>query len=69
MGYLRTLHKLSGPNPLSPPTSPSSSNVSSGPTDDELNRRRVDSMDRLIGLLRRHVRVRYDLNIPDVVQA
>ncbi|KAI0697900.1 Rapamycin-insensitive companion of mTOR, N-term-domain-containing protein [Cytidiella melzeri] len=69
MGYLRTLHKLSGPYPLSPPTSPSSSNMSSAQNDTELNRLRVENMNKLIGVLQRNLRVRYDLNIPDVVQA
>ncbi len=68
MGYLRTLHKLAGPNPLSPPTSPSSSNLTI-PSETELNKTRVDTMNRLINVLQRNLRVRYDLNVPDVVQA
>lgn len=69
MGYLRALHKLSGPTPLSPSTSPSTSNISSTPNDHELDRLRVDTMNHLIAVLQRNLRVRYDLNIPDVVQA
>lgn len=69
MGYLRSLHKLSGPTPLSPSTSPSTSNITSATNDHELDRLRVDTMNHLIGVLQRNLRVRYDLNIPDVVQA
>lgn len=68
MGYLRALRKLSGQNPLSPPTSPSSSNMSSIPNENELNRLRIDNMNHLIGILQRNLRVRYELNLPDVVQ-
>ena len=68
MGYLRILHKLAGPNPLSPPTSPSSSNLAV-PNEGEVNKARVETMNLLINVLRRNLRVRYDLSIPDVVQA
>ncbi|KAI0087847.1 Rapamycin-insensitive companion of mTOR, N-term-domain-containing protein [Irpex rosettiformis] len=68
MGYLRALHKLAGPNPLSPPTSPSSSNLAV-PNESELNKLRVETMNSLIKVLQRNLRVRYDLSVPDVVQA
>ncbi|KAI0346017.1 hypothetical protein BDW22DRAFT_1353679 [Trametopsis cervina] len=69
MAHLRALRKLSGPNALSPPTSPSSSDLSTAPNDAELHRLRVETMNHLINVLQRNLRVRYELNIPDVIQA
>ncbi|THG99686.1 hypothetical protein EW026_g2711 [Hermanssonia centrifuga] len=67
--YIRTLHKLASPGSMSPPNSPSSSSTPDVPTDTELDRLRTAAMSQLIGILQRSLRVRYEMNIPDVLQA
>lgn len=56
---------------LSPSTSPSSSALPNPTSANlvELNRSRIDAMTRLIGVLQRNLRVRYELDIAEVVQA
>ncbi|EKM51823.1 uncharacterized protein PHACADRAFT_199326 [Phanerochaete carnosa HHB-10118-sp] len=67
--YIRTLHKLSSQSGTrSPPDSPSSSNPTA-PTDSEISRMRIEAMNQLTNVLQRNLRVRYEMNIPDVVQA
>jgi len=56
---------------ISPSTSPSTSTYPLGDTtsDAELNRMRADAMGKLITLLQRNLRVRYELDIEQVVKA
>lgn len=74
-GAIRTLLHLARqhehPSAPSPSTSPSTStlpNVATA-TDAELNRARVEAMNKLIGTLQRNLRVRYELEIGEVVRA
>ena len=67
--YIKALHKLSGASSSSPPHSPSSSSALNIREDGDLDRLRVDAMNHLLGVLKRNLRVRYEMNIPDVVQA
>ena len=58
---------------LSPPSSavsPSSTSPNPPAADEtELNRARVDTMNLLIGVLQRNLRVRYELDIAEIVHA
>ncbi|KAL6304381.1 Rapamycin-insensitive companion of mTOR, N-term-domain-containing protein [Sparassis latifolia] len=56
---------------ISPSTSPSSSAIPNpaSANDAELNRARIDTMARLIDILKRNLRVRYELDIGEVIQA
>ncbi|KAJ3553483.1 hypothetical protein NM688_g3590 [Phlebia brevispora] len=67
--YVKGLHKLTAPSSASPPHSPSSSTALSISVDGDFNRPRIEIMNQLIGVLKRNLRVRYEMNIPDVVQA
>ncbi|EJF61068.1 hypothetical protein DICSQDRAFT_147513 [Dichomitus squalens LYAD-421 SS1] len=55
----------------SPSTSPSTSTLPNPATatDTELNRARVEAMNRLVGILQRNLRVRYELEVGEVVRA
>nr|VWP00964.1 Guanyl nucleotide exchange factor Sql2 [Ganoderma boninense] len=74
-GAIRTLLHLSRqhehPSAPSPSTSPSTSTLPNlaTATDAELNRARVEAMNKLIGTLQRNLRVRYELEIGEVVRA
>lgn len=69
-GYIRALHRLaSHSGSVSPTDSPSSSSLPSAPTDADIDRMRVEAMNQLTSVLQRNLRVRYEINIPDVVQA
>lgn len=69
-GYIRTLHTLNNQSTAtSPPNSPSSSTAPTVPSDADIMRSRVEAMNSLIDIMQRNLRVRYDINIPDVVQA
>ncbi|PIL22333.1 hypothetical protein GSI_15021 [Ganoderma sinense ZZ0214-1] len=74
-GAIRTLLHLSRqhehPSASSPSTSPSTSTLPNlaTATDAELNRARVEAMNKLIGTLQRNLRVRYELEIGEVVRA
>ncbi|TFK61396.1 hypothetical protein BDN72DRAFT_805030 [Pluteus cervinus] len=50
-------------------TSPSTSKVPQGLNSLDINRQRIDLMGRVIAILRRHLRVRYELNLSDVMDA
>lgn len=68
--HIRTLHKLvAHHSAFSPPTSPSSSSAPSTLPEADISRMRVDAMNQLTNVLQRNLRVRYEVNIPDVVQA
>ncbi|THH23167.1 hypothetical protein EUX98_g8011 [Antrodiella citrinella] len=65
--HLKTLHTLSRNNTSS--ASLPSSSSSSVLSDAEISRARVDAMAQLTGVLQRNLRVRYEVNLADVVQA
>ncbi|KAH7923835.1 hypothetical protein BV22DRAFT_1035895 [Leucogyrophana mollusca] len=67
--YIKSL--LSFGRPVVSPTSPSSSNsaTSSAPLAADQDHARVEVLNRLTALLQRNVRVRYELNFPELVQA
>ncbi|KAI0061413.1 hypothetical protein BV25DRAFT_1900415 [Artomyces pyxidatus] len=69
-GYIKTLASL-GRSPTSPASSPSSSTLPANSLykDVETTRARVDAMTKLIGILQRNLRVRYELDVAQVVQA
>ncbi|KAI0052718.1 hypothetical protein FA95DRAFT_1553382 [Auriscalpium vulgare] len=69
-GYIKTLASL-GRSYASPSTSPSSSSMPSGSIykDVETTRARVEAMTKLIAILQRNLRVRYELDVAQVVQA
>lgn len=68
--YIRILASAGNRAPTSPPTSPtaSSSSIPDVTTDAEANRIRADAMTRLIGVLQRNLRVRYELDVAQVVK-
>ncbi len=55
----------------SPSTSPSTSSLPNPATatEAELNRARIGTMNKLIGILQRNLRVRYELDVAEVVHA
>ncbi|KAH9950606.1 Rapamycin-insensitive companion of mTOR, N-term-domain-containing protein [Amylocystis lapponica] len=78
--YIKSLFVLSRPvtssSLLAPPVPPASASPSSSTSpkpavadEAELNRARIDTMTRLIGVLQRNLRVRYELDIAEVVNA
>lgn len=52
-------------------TSPThgSSSASTAPSETENCKSRIETMNQLIGILKRNMRVRYDLGIPKVIEA
>ena len=55
-------------SPLTPPSA-SSSSVASVPTNDaDLDKARIESMNRLIGVMQRNLRVRYEVDVNDIVR-
>ncbi|KAF8895478.1 Rapamycin-insensitive companion of mTOR, N-term-domain-containing protein [Infundibulicybe gibba] len=68
---LKTLESLSHPQPPSLPLAPTPSSSFPALTADSLdsNQQRVEIMNQLIDILRRHLRVRYELNVIELVQA
>ena len=67
---IKALHKFaSSNNSVSPPHSPSSSTALSMTSEVDIDRARTDAMTQLTAVLKRNLRVRYEMNIPDVVQA
>ena len=65
-GYIKTLS--SGRSVPSPATSPSLSTALPSASDD-VDKIRIDAMKRLTTVLQRNLRVRYELNVAQVVQA
>ena len=47
----------------------SSSITTPSPTSPELDKTRIDVMNKLVNLLQRNLRVRYELSVSDLVQA
>lgn len=68
--YVKTLTSV-GRSFSSPSASPSSSSSSGPPSghEEQANRTRIDAMAKLITILQRNLRVRYELNVAQVVQA
>lgn len=66
--YLKSLITTSRPS-SSTPTMASSSNTSTVPTNSELDKARIDIMNKLVNLLQRNLRVRYELSVSELVQA
>lgn len=64
-------HNHSGSSIPSPSTSPSTSTLPNPATatETELNRARIETMNKLIGILQRNLRVRYELDVAEVVHA
>ncbi|CAA7271328.1 unnamed protein product [Cyclocybe aegerita] len=60
--------ETSPPLPSAPSAKPNNSNFQSGAAV-ELNGQRIDAMSKLIEILRRHVRVKYELDFNDVLHA
>ncbi|KAI0073477.1 hypothetical protein K474DRAFT_1666532 [Panus rudis PR-1116 ss-1] len=68
--YIKTLNSLNRPGTLSPATIASSSSTSpSASQHADVSRTRIDTMNQLTGVLQRNLRVRYDINVSEVVQA
>ncbi|CAL1712811.1 unnamed protein product [Somion occarium] len=68
--HIKTLISLPRSGALSPSNLPSTSSSSSPPMNDaELNHSRIDAMKQLIGVLQRSLRVRYEINVAEVIQA
>jgi rapamycin-insensitive companion of mTOR len=61
-----TARSSMSPNTTSPPSSAGHS-TSSGPAD--IDRTRIEIMNTLVANLQRNLRVRYELNVPELVQA
>ena len=67
---IKALHKFaSSSSSVSPPHSPSSSTALNLSSDVDIDRARTDVMTQLTAVLKRNLRVRYEMNISDVVQA
>jgi hypothetical protein len=68
MTYIKTLAILSRPKTSSPLSSGSSS---AGPTTGlvDLDQNKIETMSKLIGILKRNLRVCYELSIAELVQA
>ncbi|KAG1745997.1 Rapamycin-insensitive companion of mTOR, N-term-domain-containing protein [Suillus paluster] len=64
---LKSLNSLSRPVTSPPPASSPSSTSSISAADSD--RSKIDIMNRLVCILQRNLRVRYELNLPEVVQA
>ncbi|KAF8133736.1 Rapamycin-insensitive companion of mTOR, N-term-domain-containing protein [Boletus edulis] len=62
--YLKSLASTSRPTFSAP-----SSSTSPSPTNSEMDKARIDIMNKLVNLLQRNLRVRYELNGSDLVQA
>ncbi|RPD54648.1 hypothetical protein L226DRAFT_535797 [Lentinus tigrinus ALCF2SS1-7] len=64
-------HSHSNSSVSSPSTSPSTSTLPNPATatEAELNRARIETMNKLIGILQRNLRVRYELDVAEVVHA
>lgn len=64
---IKSLNSLSRPitSPLPAPSPSSTSNISAADND----RSRVDIMNRFVSILQRNLRVRYEINLPEVIQA
>ena len=73
--FLRSFHNIFVSNHSnsvpSPSTSPSTSTLPNLATasDAEINRARIETMNKLIGILQRNLRVRYELDVAEVVHA
>ncbi|KAH0832008.1 Rapamycin-insensitive companion of mTOR, N-term-domain-containing protein [Lanmaoa asiatica] len=66
--YLKSLVTISRPS-SSTLTMISSSSTSTGPTNFELDKARIDVMNKLVSILQRNLRVRYELSMSELVQA
>lgn len=66
--YLKSLATTSRLSP-STLTIVSSSSISADATNSEVDKARIDIMNKLVNLLQRNLRVRYELNVPELVQA
>lgn len=66
--YLKSLANTSRPS-LSAPAMTSSSSTSPSPANTELDKARIDIVNKLVTLLQRNLRVRYELSVSDLVQA
>lgn len=68
--YIRALSSIGRPH-ASPSTSPSTSSIPASPPghDNDGTRLRIEAMTRLITILQRNLRVRYELDVAQVVQA
>ncbi|KAG6337319.1 hypothetical protein ID866_1781 [Astraeus odoratus] len=64
--YIKSLTSV--PRPVTSPSSPSSTS-SGSPASPEQDRTRIDIMNKLVTLLQRNLRVRYEIHVPDLVQA
>lgn len=69
--YVRILNNIGRPVTTSPshPSHGSSSSAATAPTEAENSKTRVETMNQLIGVLERNLRVRYEVNVADVIQA
>lgn len=66
--YLKSLAATSRPSP-STPAMVSSSSTSISPTNSELDKARIDIVNKLVNILQRNLRVRYELSMSELVQA
>ncbi|KAN0087521.1 Rapamycin-insensitive companion of mTOR, N-term domain containing protein [Tylopilus felleus] len=66
--YLKSLANTSRPS-LSTPAMASSTSPSPGTTNSELDKSRIDIINKLVNLLQRNLRVCYELSVSDVVQS
>jgi rapamycin-insensitive companion of mTOR len=66
--YLKSL-ALTSRSSSSTPAAASSSSTSPSPTNSELDKARIDIINKLVNLLQRNLRVRYELSVSDLVQA
>ncbi|KII86754.1 hypothetical protein PLICRDRAFT_43412 [Plicaturopsis crispa FD-325 SS-3] len=66
--YVKALNNM-GRTPATPPAASPSSSSTSTPGEASSDRSRIDAMTKLIGIMQRNLRVRYELNIVDLVHA